>query len=81
MEEKIKKAIGNSLDSLSLWIDSIKYEKENNLNYLRICLDSEDIIDVEKVVEATKIINPIMDKEDLIKDEYILDIYGKSKGE
>ncbi len=81
MEEKIKKAIGNSLDSLSLWIDSIKYEKENNLNYLRICLDSKDIINVEKVVEATKIINPIMDKEDLIKDEYILDIYGKSKGE
>lgn len=81
MEDKIKEAIGNNLDSLNLWIDSIKYEKENNLNYLRICLDSKDIINVEKIVEATKIINPIMDKEDLINDEYILDIYGKSKGE
>lgn len=81
MEDIIKKKIGNSLDELNLTIDSVKYEKEGNNNYLRICLDSEDIIDTNLVVKATKIINPLIDELDLIKEEYILDIYGKSKGE
>ena len=81
MEEKVKEIIKDKLDNLNLWIDSVKYEKENNLNYLRICLDSEDIIDIDKIVSATKIINPIIDKANLIDEEYILDIYGKSKGE
>ena len=81
MEEKVREIINNSLDNLNLTIDSVKYEKEENTNYLRICLDSEDIIDVNKIVEATKIINPIIDKANLIDEEYILDIYGKSKGE
>lgn len=81
MEEKVREIIGNNLDNLNLKIDSVKYEKEGNVNYLRICLDSDEIIDVNKVVEATHIINPLMDKEDFINEEYILDIYGKSKGE
>ena len=81
MESKVKEIIGNSLDSLNLWVDSVSYEKEGNTNYLRICLDSNDIIDVNKIVSATHIINPLMDKEDLINEEYILDIFGKSKGE
>ena len=81
MESKVKEIIGNSLDSLNLWVDSVSYEKEGNTNYLRICLDSNDIIDVNKIVSATHIINPLMDKEDLINEEYHLDIYGKSKGD
>ena len=81
MEEKVKEIIGDSLSNLGLCVDSVKYEKEGNINYLRICLDSKDIIDVNKIVEATHIINPLMDKEDIIDEEYILDIYGKSKGD
>ncbi len=81
MEDKIKEKIGHSLDELNMVIDNIKYEKEGNNNYLRICLDSSDVIDVNKIVLATKIINPIIDELDLIDEEYILDVYGKSKGE
>lgn len=81
MEEKVKKIIGNSLDNLGLCVDSVTYEREGNTNYLRICLDSKDVINVERIVEATHIINPLMDKEDIINEEYILDIYGKSKGD
>lgn len=81
MENEIREKIGNSLNELNLTIDSIKYEKEGNNNYLRICLDSSDIIDTNLIVKATKIINPLMDELDIIKEEYILDIYGKSKGE
>ena len=80
MEEKVRKIIGNSLDSLGLTIDSVIYEKENNHNYLRICLDSPKVIDLDLIVQATNIINPLMDKEDIINEEYLIDIYGKSKG-
>lgn len=80
MEEKVRKIIGNSLDKLGLTIDSVIYEKENNHNFLRICLDSPNTIDLDLIVEATNIINPLMDKENIINEEYHLDIYGKSKG-
>ena len=80
MEERVKKIIGDSLNDLNLTVDSVIYEKENGHNYLRICLDSPDTIDLDLIVKATNIINPLMDKEDIIKDEYHLDIYGKSKG-
>jgi len=80
MEEKVKEIIGDNLESLHLVVDSVVYEKENGHNYLRICLDSEDIIDLDLIVKATNIINPLMDKANLINEEYHLDIYGKSKG-
>ena len=80
MEEKVKKIIGDSLYELNLTIDSVIYEKENGHNYLRICLDSHNVIDLDLIVQATRIINPLMDKENIIDEEYHLDIYGKSKG-
>ena len=80
MEDKVKKIIGDSLNELNLIVDSVIYEKENGHNYLRICLDSPDTIDLDLIVKATNIINPLMDKENIINEEYHLDIYGKSKG-
>ncbi len=80
MEEKVKRIIGNSLDELGLIVDSVVYEKENGHNYLRICLDSPNIIDLNLIVKATNIINPLMDNANIIDEEYHLDIYGKSKG-
>ena len=80
MEEKVKKIIGDSLNELNLVVDSVVYEKEHGHNFLRICLDSENIIDLDLIVKATNIINPLMDKANLIDEEYHLDIYGKSKG-
>lgn len=81
MKEKVVALVGNKLDELNLFIDDVVYEKEGNINYLRICLDSDNIIDVNTVVLATKIIDPLIDDASLINEEYILDIYGKSKGE
>ena len=38
------------------------------------------MIDLQKVVMATRIINPILDKIDLIDHAYTLDVYAKEKG-
>ena len=80
MEAKVKEALFGKLDELNLVVDSVLLEKENGQKFLRVCLDSTDIIDLDKVVLATKIIDPIIEKLDLVEDEYILEVYGKSKG-
>lgn len=80
MEDKIKNLISDKLTDLNLVVDSVLLEKEGSQLYLRICLDSSDIIDIDKIVSATKIIDPILENENLIDEAYILDIYGKSKG-
>lgn len=81
MKEKLIEAIGDKLDNLEVFIDEVIYETEGQTNYLRIVLDSKEIIDLKKVTMATRIMNPIIDKMNLEYDEYILDVYAKSKGE
>ena len=81
MKEEIIKLLGYSLSSLNMKFDDVIYRKENGNNNLEIVLDSDDVIDIDKIVEATKIIDPIIEKSDIIKEKYILDIYGKSKGD
>ena len=81
MKEKIITAVGDKLDSLNLFIDDITYGKVDNENTLTIVLDSKEIIPLNKVVMATRIINPILDKLDLIDESYTLDVYAKEKGD
>ena len=81
MKEEIIKEIGDSLTPLNMHIDDVIYKKEGKQGTLEIVLDSEDNIDIDMIVTATNIINPILDERDLIKEKYILDVYGKSKGD
>ena len=80
MEDKIKELLNSKLEELNMFVDSSVLEKEGNNLFLRICLDSNKVLDLNSIVEATKIINPIMDEADLIDEAYILEVYGKSKG-
>ena len=81
LEEKLKKLIDEKIKSLNIFVDSIKLEKEGTQTFLRIALDADFMIDLATVVMATRIINPILDKEDLIDEEYMLDVYAKPKGD
>ena len=79
MENKVKELLKGKLDELEMVVDSVTLEKENNHSFLRICFDSKNTLDLDSIVKATNIINPIMDEADLISEEYILEVYGKSK--
>lgn len=81
IEEKVKNIIEDSLKKLDVSIDSIKYEKEGNNYFLRIVVDRKKTIDVDAIVEITKVINPLLDKADIIEDSYILDVSSKEKGD
>ena len=79
--EKIKESIEAPLNEMDIFVDSVTWELENNYYYLKIVLDKVNGIDLDTIVEATNVINPIVDKLDLIQDEYILDVSSKERGE
>jgi len=79
--EEIKKSITEPMNKMDIIVDSITYEQEGSYNFLRIVLDKVNGIDLDTIVEATNVINPIIDELDLIDDSYILDIISKEKGE
>ncbi len=81
MEENLINIINPKIKDLNVWVDSIKIEKEENEQYLRIALDANFIIDLNTVVKATRIINPILDNENIEIENYILDVYAKPKGD
>lgn len=83
MESKLKKieeALSTVLKEKEISIDSITFEREGKYNFLRIVLDKVNGIDLDTIVDATNLINPILDKLDLIEEEYILDVLSKERG-
>ncbi len=80
MFNNLKEKINPIISDLNLFVDSIYISEEENIKNLNICLDSNEVIDIDKITEASKLINPIVDSMDLIKDEYVLDIHSKEKG-
>ena len=80
IENKIKDMLESEVEESGVKIDSIKLERENGNLFLKIVIDREEIIDIDKCVEVTNIINPILDREDPIKESYTLDVSTKEKG-
>ena len=74
IEGKVRKLLEKDVEASGVFIDSVKLEKEDNNLFLRI------VIDIDKCVEVTNIINPLLDEADLIKESYILDVSTKEKG-
>lgn len=81
MEEKIKSLISDAISELGLSVSDVYDTNEEGVKTRNIELDSDSIIDVEKITLATKIINPILDKTNLLDDIDVLDIHSKEKGE
>ena len=80
MEEKIKGLIKDVIEENNYILDNVEYVKEGNIYFLRVIIDKNGIMDVEDCVTVSNLINPILDKEDPIEDNYILDVCSKEKG-
>ena len=81
IEEKVRNLIEKSVQEMGVNIDSIEYVKEGSNYFLRIVIDRDIPIDIDTCVEVTNVINPILDRANIIEDSYILDISSKEKGE
>ena len=78
--EKLKVKLQESLDSEEIIVDDIKYEKKGKYNFLTITLDKIGGIDLEMIVEATKIVDKIVDDANITDDSFIMDVISKERG-
>jgi len=78
--KKLKNLVEEALKPKEIMVTDVSYHKEGNLNFLTIELDKINGIDLDVIVEATNIINPIVDKLDFIDESYILDVISKERG-
>ncbi len=82
MREKVEALLNSKIESLNIYVSDAFYSEEEGKKIFNIELDSNEVIDLNKITEASKIINNIMDETDVIKQDYDeLDIYSKEKGE
>lgn len=80
--EELKSKIEDALKEKEILVDSVTYEKNSgNYNVLSVILDKVGGIDLDMIVDATNIINPIVDDYNFTDDSYILDVASKERGE
>ncbi len=80
--KNIKLLIEEPLNKIGLTVYEIKYQKAkpNTLFITLESLNNDVVVDLDKVVEATHIISPIIDENDVIKEQYVLDVSSKERG-
>ena len=82
MKDKIAKLIDSEIENLNVYTDDAFISTEEGKKVFNIVLDSEDIIDLNKITDASRIINKIMDKNlEILEDADELDVYSKEKGD
>ena len=77
----LKKKISEVLSSKNIIVDEVTYRKEGTINFLEIVLDQDGGIDLDTIVDATNIINPIVDEMDFIDESFIMDVVSKERGD
>ena len=79
--DELKNLIKRAMEEEEIIVDSVTYEKNSgNYNVLSVVLDKVGGIDLDTIVKATNIINPIVDDYDFTDDSYILDVISKERG-
>jgi len=76
----LTKKINEALKEMDIFVDSIEYIQKGKYYFLEVTLDKVGGIDLDGIVEATRIINPIVDEENFTEDSYILDVSSKERG-
>lgn len=82
MKEKISSLVDDSIKDLNVFVDDAFISEEEGKKIFNIVLDSDEVIDLNKITDASRIINKIVDSnEEVLEDCDELDIYSKEKGE
>lgn len=82
MKKEIASLLDEAIKDLNLFVDDAFISEEEGQKIFNIVLDSSEVIDLNRITEASRIINAIMDKNvSALEDADVLDIYSKEKGE
>ena len=77
VEEKVRNLIEDTIIANNYIISDIQYVKEGSQMFLRVVIDKDGVIDIEDCVNVSRLINPILDENDPIEENYILDVCSK----
>lgn len=81
MEEKVFNACKDALNDEGILLLGVRLGEEDGEKTLFVTIDSEDGVDVDLCVKATKIVDPIIDSLDLEIEDYVLDVGSKGVSE
>ena len=82
VKDKIIALVDEGIKDLGVFVDDVYTSTEEGKDILNIVLDSSMVIDLNKVTEASRIINKLLDSSDLVGENiYEVDIFSKEKGE
>ena len=82
MKKEIASLLDEEIKDLNLFVDDAFISEEEGQKIFNIVLDSSEVIDLNRITDASRIINAIMDKNvSVLEDADVLDIYSKEKGE
>ncbi len=77
--ESLKQKLKSALEKDEIIVDEIAFEEKSNYKFLTVVLDKIGGIDLDTIVYATNIINPIVDEANLPIEDYILDCISKER--
>ena len=82
MKERVNELIKDSTEEFNVYVDDAFVDTEEGKKRLNIVLDSAETIDLNRITEASRVINKLLDKEKtIIEDIDEVDIYSKEKGD
>ena len=73
-ESKIEKLLKEPIESLGYSLYDVEYAKQGKEFHLIVYIEKEGGIDLNDCEKVTEVINPILDSEDPIKDQYFLEV-------
>lgn len=79
--DKLKIDLQKAFEKTDIIVDDITFEEKGKYKFLTVTLDKIGGIDLETIVEATKVVNEVVDKANITDDSYILDVVSKERGE
>ena len=79
--DKLKIDLQEAFEKTDIIFDYVTFEEKGKYKFLTVTLDKIGGIDLETIVEATKVVNEVVDKADITDDSYILDVVSKERGE
>lgn len=82
MKEKIINLVGSAIQEYNVFVDDVFVSTEEGKKALNIVLDSDQVIDLNLITKASRVINKLIDQNHVLDDDiYEVDIYSKEKGD
>ncbi len=81
MKDQVAALVNDAIQKWNVYVDDAFLSEEEGKKIFNIVLDSKEVIDLNKITEASREINRIIDQnQEILNDADELDIYSKEKG-